>query len=67
MFGRSMFDDDPFFADHRNMVDSMMRGFGGFGGGFGAIEGDGERWPYSGDELSLWRMKAQYRVFYPSN
>jgi len=45
MFGRSMFDDDPFFADHRNMMDSMMRGFGGFGGGFGAIEGGrgGER------------------------
>lgn len=40
MFGRSLFDDDPFFADHRNAMNSMMRGFGGgMGGGFDAIEG----------------------------
>jgi len=34
-----MFEDDPFFADHRNAMNSMMRGFGGgFDGGFNAIE-----------------------------
>lgn len=39
MFGQSPFDDDPFFADHRNAMNSMMRGFGGgFGGAFNAIE-----------------------------
>lgn len=41
MFGRSFFDDDPFFADHRNAMNSMMRGFGApFSGpgGFDAID-----------------------------
>jgi len=39
MFRNNFFDDDPFFADHRNAMNSMMQGFGGgFGGGFGAID-----------------------------
>jgi len=40
MFRRSIFDEDPFFADHRNAMNSMMAGFGGGfgGGGFDAIE-----------------------------
>jgi myeloid leukemia factor 1 len=33
-----MFDDDPFFADHRQMMDSMMSGMGFGRSGFGAIE-----------------------------
>lgn len=43
MFGRGFLDDDPFFADHRNAMNSMMRGFGGqLGGGFEAVD-DGRR------------------------
>jgi len=59
MFGRSLFDDDPFFADHRNAMNSMMRGFGGgFESGFEAIE-DGRGGNRRGDDRRRGQQQRQ--------
>ena len=63
MFGQSPFDDDPFFADHRNAMNSMMRGFGGgFGGGFNAIEG---RFGFNYGRFAEVSMKHNIKVTGP--